>query len=189
MTDLRAEARGIKEAIRRLGRLEPDVRKSFYSALNRTSQRLKTESGRKARETYIVKSKAVTDQVVLKRGSLSNLNSELRWKGGNIPIVKFRTNPKALGGKKPRVLKAAVKRAGGNKAIDKAFIARMSSGHIGIFRRTARPRLPVEEIYGPAVPVMLNNPGVTEHLENVAVEEMDKRMEHELNRRLGGGST
>ncbi|OME03374.1 hypothetical protein BSK54_07945 [Paenibacillus odorifer] len=189
MIDVQAEARGIREALRRVGSLDTDVRKSFYSALNRTSQRLKTESGRKAKETYIVKSKAVTDQVVLKRGSVSNLSSELRWKGGNIPLMQFKTNPKALSSKRPRALKAAVKRAGGNKKVDGAFLARMRNGHIGVFRRSARRRLPVEELYGPAVPVMLNNLEVTEHLENVAIEEMDKRLEHELNRRLGGGTS
>lgn len=189
MIDVRAEARGMRDAIRRLGALDGDVRKSVYSALNRVSQRLKTESGRKARETYIVKSKDVTQQVVLRRGSVSNLSSELRWKGGSIPIIKFRTNPKSVGGKRPRALKAAIKRAGGNKKVDGAFLARMSSGHVGVFRRSARRRLPVEELYGPAVPVMLNNPEITEHLERVAIEEMDKRLEHELNRRLGGGSS
>lgn len=188
MIDVRGEARGVREALRRIGSLDTDVRKSFYSALNRTSQRLKTESGRKAKETYIVKSKAVTEQVVLRRGSLSNLSSELRWKGGNIPLMQFRTNPKSPSAKRPRVLKAAVKRAGGNKKVGGAFVTRMSSGHVGVFRRSARRRLPVEELYGPAVPVMLNNPEVTEHLERVAVEEMDKRIEHELNRRLGGGT-
>lgn len=188
MIDVRGEARGVREALRRIGSLDTDVRKSFYSALNRTSQRLKTESGRKAKETYIVKSKAVTEQVVLRRGSLSNLSSELRWKGGNIPLMQFRTNPKSPSAKRPRALKAAVKRAGGNKKVGGAFLARMSSGHVGVFRRSARRRLPVEELYGPAVPVMLNNPEVTEHLERVAVEEMDKRIEHELNRRLGGGT-
>ncbi|MEC0171163.1 phage tail protein [Paenibacillus graminis] len=189
MIDVSAEARGIRDALRRIGSLEPDVRKSFYSALNRTSQRLKTESGRKVKETYIVKTKAVTDQVVLRRGSMSNMTSELRWKGGNIPLLQFRTNPKSPSSKRPRVLKAAVKRAGGNKNVDGAFLARMSSGHVGVFRRSARSRLPVEELYGPAVPVMLNNPEVTDYLERVAIEEMDKRLEHELNRRLGGGTS
>lgn len=188
MIDIRTEFRGARDALRRIGRLDDDVRKSFYSALNRTSQRLKTESGRKARETYIVKSKAVTDQVVLRRGSMSSMSSELRWKGGNIPLMKFRTNPKSANGKRPRVLRAAVKRAGGNKPIKGAFVSQMGSGHEGVFRRTTKKRLPVEELYGPAVPVMLNNPEVVNHLERVAQEEMDKRLEHELNRRLGGGS-
>ncbi|OBZ08925.1 hypothetical protein A8L34_22495 [Bacillus sp. FJAT-27264] len=189
MIDVRGEARGVRDALRRIGSLDGDVRKAFYSALNRTSQRIKTEAGRKARETYIAKSKAITDQVVLRRGSISNLSSELRWKGGNIPLMQFRTNPKSLSSKKPRVLKAAVKRAGGNKAVDGAFLARMRSGHIAIFRRSSRKRLPIDALYGPAVPVMLNNPEITEHLENVAITEMDKRLEHELNRRLGGGTS
>ena len=186
--NVRGEARGIRDALRRVGALDGDVRKSFYSALSRTSQRLKTESGRKAREMYVVKSKAVTDQVVLRRGSASSLSNELRWKGRNIPLMQFRTNPKSPNAR-TRVLKAAVKRAGGNKKVDGAFLARMQSGHIGVFRRSSRKRLPIEELYGPAVPVMLNNPAVVEHLERVAAEEMEKRFEHELSRRLGGGTS
>ncbi|RAV18827.1 phage tail protein [Paenibacillus contaminans] len=182
-------ATGIRDAMRRVGKLDKDVRQSFYSALSRTTQRLKTESGRKARETYIVKTKTVTDQVVLRRGSASSLSSELRWKGRNLPLLQFRTTPRNIPAKQPRVLKAAVKRAGGNKPIDGAFLARMSTGHIGVFRRSARRRLPIGELYGPAVPIMLNNPGVVEHLERVANETMDQRLEHELNRRLGGGTS
>lgn len=188
MIDVRSVS-GIRSALREVGRMDKDVRKAVYSALSRVTTRVRTESGRKVRETYVVKSKAVTGQVMLRRGNASNLSNELRWKGGNIPLILFRTNPKVPGGRRPRVLRAAVKRDGGNKPIDGAFLTRMSSGHVGVFRRSGRKRLPVEELYGPAVPVMLNNEEVVEHLENVAITEFDKRLEHELNRRLGGGGS
>ncbi|MFC3802809.1 phage tail protein [Cohnella sp. GCM10012308] len=186
---VQGEVRGVRDALRRIGGLDKDVRKAFLSALNRTQQRMRTESGRKARETYIVKAKSVTEQVMLRRGSASSLSSELRWKGGNLPLMQFRTSPRGVTAKRPRVLKAAVKRAGGNKPIDGAFLARMGSGHVGVYRRSARRRLPIQELYGPAVPVMLNNPEIVEHLENVAGETMEQRLEHELNRRLGGGTS
>ncbi|MFP4976382.1 phage tail protein [Paenibacillus sp. CN-4] len=190
MIDLRGETRGVRDALRRVGALDSDVRKAVYSALNRVSQRVKTESGRKVRETYVTKAKTVTEQVVMRRGSVSSLSSELRWKGGNIPLLQFRTNPKApTPGRPARPVRAAVKRAGGNKKVDGAFLARMGSGHVGVFRRSGRRRLPVEELYGPAVPVMLNNEEIVEHLERFAADEMDKRLEHELNRRLGGGTS
>ncbi|QWU15681.1 Prophage minor tail protein Z (GPZ) [Paenibacillus sophorae] len=188
MMNISGELRGAKDALRRVGRMDSDVRKAAYSALNRVSQRVKTESGRKVRETYIVKQKAVTGTAILRRGSMSNPGAELRWKGGNTPLIRFRTNPKSMDAKRPRVLRAAVKRAGGNKKVDGAFLARMGTGHVGVFRRTTRKRLPVEELYGPAVPVMLNNPEVVAHLERVAEEEFNKRLDHELNRRFGGGS-
>jgi len=58
-----------------------------------------------------------------------------------------------------------------------------------VFKRAGRHRLPIEELYGPSVPTMVNEPGVVEHLHVTAIDEMEKRFEHELNRRMGGNAT
>ena len=177
------DTRGLQEAVKTIKSTEDTVTKAYYSAVNRVAQRVKTESGRKVRQVYQVRSQDVNGKAILRRGSARNMNAELRWKGNNLPLIKFRTNPQRVPDKPPRVLKAAVKRTG-MKPVKGAFVTKVGSGgHVGVFRRVGRSRLPIQELYGPAVPVMLNEPGVVEHLETVAQEEMQKRFDHELKRR------
>jgi hypothetical protein len=51
-------------------------------------------------------------------------------------------------------------------------------------RKGDRPELPIQEIYGPAVPVLLNEPQVIKHIEEQTEERMKKRLNHEINRLL-----
>ncbi|MDT2292339.1 phage tail protein [Paenibacillus larvae] len=78
----------------------------------------------------------------------------------------------------------SVKKDGGKKAIPGAFIAQVG-GHIGAFKRVGKKRLPIQELYGPAVPVMLGNDVVKKHIETEAQKRLSERLNHELNRRLG----
>jgi hypothetical protein len=41
--------------------------------------------------------------------------------------------------------------ARGRQRLDTAFIARMRSGHTGVFRRTGDTRLPIVELFGPSI--------------------------------------
>ncbi|MNP86815.1 hypothetical protein D3C76_1872870 [compost metagenome] len=47
-----------------------------------------------------------------------------------------------------------------------------------------KPELPIEELHGPAIPRMLNESQVVEHIQNEAKERMEKRLEHEIKRIL-----
>lgn len=54
----------------------------------------------------------------------------------------------------PRQTKKGVtaKAWGKRKLYRHAFMAQMKSGHMGIYRREGRERLPIKEMYGPSVP-------------------------------------
>lgn len=184
MMEFQTNTAEIKKAIKNIKSVEPATRRAFYSALNRTTQMTRTESSRKIRTEYQVKAKDVNKDVIVRRGSVKNLNAELRWRSGNIPLIRFRSSPSKVPERPPRVLKASVKRTG-LKKIPGAFVAKMGSGHVGIFVRVGKTRLPIRELYGPAIPVMLNQPGVVDHLQEFAREKMEQRFDHEVNRQLG----
>jgi hypothetical protein len=61
----------------------------------------------------------------------------------------------------------------------------MNNGHVGVFMRSSKKRLPVNELYGPAVPIMLNSPEIVGHLQTEANKRLQKRLDHEVNRVLG----
>lgn len=67
-----------------------------------------------------------------------------------------------------------------------AFLARMKSGHLGVFNRVENGKFPIVQRYGPSVPQMLENANVQKYVEDRATEMLAKRMEHEIDRMLKG---
>ena len=77
-----------------------------------------------------------------------------------------------------------VKKAHGRKIIPGSFVARMKSGHAGVFRRKRRARLPIKQFYGPRVPDILSNKNVRERVLDEARAYMEKRWPHHANRHM-----
>lgn len=173
-----------KETVEKIRRTMP---KAYYAAVQRAGQMTKTHASRLVRQKYHVKAKEINERVTLRRGSASNPFVELRAKGRNIPVIKFRANPNKpqIGVQRVRPVRVAVKRTG-LKPVDGAFIARVGKGeHTGVFKRVGRRRLPIQEVYGPAVPVMMGQPETLNELADFACEKFQQRLDHEINRRLG----
>lgn len=165
--------------------VEKNMPKAFSAAINRVSQGMRTEAVKKVRETYQVKAGDVRKTIKITKASPARLEMLMVSRGSSLPLIKFRTTPRNVPTRQPRVLKAQVKKSGGKKPIPGAFVAKMRSGHVGVFMRSSKKRLPVNELYGPAVPVMLNEEGVQEHLQQEAQRRMADRLDHEMNRVLG----
>lgn len=157
--------------------------KAMKNATNRAMQSAKTEASRKVRETYYIKNKDVTSTIRAHRASISNLSARIVSKGNLLALSKFKVTPKTPQPKRKRAIIARVKRGEGGP-VRGAFVASMNSGHTGVFKRAGLARLPVTELYGPAVPQMMDNQDVREHIEEKAVERFNQRLDHEINRIL-----
>lgn len=189
MIEFRGEITDLKGALKLTRSAAAEIPKAYYRAMNRATQRVRTESGREVKKIYRIRAGDVKNTVSIKRGSARSMVAEVRWKGSNIPLIKFRTSPSKVPRKPPRMLKAAVKRTG-LKPIKGAFIARVGKGeHIGVFKRVGRRRLPIEELYGPAVPIMVGEENVLSSLGDIAQTEVKKRLDHEIKRILEKGGT
>lgn len=184
MIRVTSNADQVKAAINQMKNIEKRIPKAFSSALNRTGQGLKTEAVKMVTGTYDVKAKDVRPTIRLTKSQAGNLQLEMISKGKNIPLIRFRTKPKNIPKRKPKVLVASVKRSGG-KPIPGAFITRVG-GHVGVLTRVGVSRLPIRELYGPSVPVMLGNERVSNHLEKEARKRMKIRLDHEIARQLKG---
>lgn len=127
---------------------------------------------------------------------------EITFSGGKIPLYRFGVTPKepkAQGAKIPvkfgdrwilvapgAPVKARQRKDKGQTRFDNVFIAKMKSGHIGMFERDGLGRLPVTEIMGASTAQMAGNSVVLEKVEAAAVETIVKRTEHEISRILHG---
>jgi len=180
------ESKQLKQATIGLNFVERNIPKAMTSALNRVGTEVKTAASREIRKRYDVRATDIKKygKINVTRASTATMQLILKSVGPSIPLIRFRTRPSRPPIRRPKVLTASVKRSGG-KPIPGAFVALMGSGHVGVFKRVGKRRNPIQELYGPAVPVMLGEDGVAENLNEVAQKSMNKRLNHEVNRVLG----
>lgn len=179
MIEIDGELQGVKRTLDNVQKLTP---KAVRSALSRAGTGVKTEAGRKIRQTYTIKARDVSQTIKVTRSG--SLGLRLTSRGPNIPLIRFKTTPSSRPDTPPKVLKAGVKK-GRKKPIPGAFVANVG-GHTGVLKRLGQKRLPINELYGPAAPVMLGSKGTREHLEAETKRRVEDRLDHEINRMLGG---
>jgi len=168
-----------------LSRIPKGIEKAMASAINRAAQSGRTAAVKKVRERYYIKASTIREPLKIERASPSSPMAILRAAGRVISLSKFKIRPTAPTPGKPKTVVATVVKGQGG-AIQRAFVARMPAGHIGVYRRKGGPRLPIIELYGPSVPQMVGNEEVIRTLEEKAQQTLDERMEHEITRLLEG---
>lgn len=186
MITIRADENQIARAELLLKTVPNGVSRAIVAAVNRAAQGARTDAVRKVRERYYIRAGTVSDEIKITKATMENQVAVIRASGSPIPLSKFRiipSRPPTKRRKKP-VIARVVRGEGG--PIKGAFVAQMKSGHIGVFHRAGKARLPIIERYGPSVPQMLGHESVVAYVEERAQERLAERLEHEINRLLRG---
>jgi hypothetical protein len=146
MSGLRLDVRSdLRQAVFRLElKSKRLIDAATVTALNRTITSTQTEANRKIRERYSLRASAVRKQMRIGRASKARLFAELIVTGRRIPLVEFSARQNSKG--------VSVKVTRERKTVKTAFIARMKSGHVGVFARTSKKRLPIEELFSISLP-------------------------------------
>lgn len=171
-----------------LGEIKGALPKVQSNAINRSLVSARAEAVRSVRQEYAIGADAVRKTIVVRIASMANPVGCILSSGSPIALSKFDVSPKRpQGGKNQTPVTVRVKLAGGRKPIKHAFVAKVSSGHIGVFIRAGKKRYPIKQLYGPSVPQMLGSEKVSKKIEAKAMETLDKRLDHEINRVLEAG--
>ncbi|WII39191.1 phage tail protein [Paenibacillus thiaminolyticus] len=180
-----SDSREFREAAIAVKKLAQKAPKAVNAAFKRTGQRVQTVAVQEVRKEYIIRAGDVKKYGNLK---LTQRNDEIEFKssGRNIRLIKFKTTPTRPVKRRPKVLKAAVKRHGEKKPIGGAFVQNMSNGSMGVYRRKGKRKLPIEQLYSPGVPIMLNSAKIRDKLEDEMTKKLEQRLEHEMDRVLKG---
>jgi hypothetical protein len=191
----------IERAQAMLAALPGAADKALARAINRAAEAARSEAVRGAVAEYNVQASRVRDTMSIRRASPDNLNASVHSRGSALPLSRFETTPSqpGTGGPGKATLRAAVKRGGGQKPMPGAFVARFGSGHTAVVERlgtktkSSKPALgaktasgTIPEFVGPSVPSMLGSTTVSEGIEARAAEVLDARLDHEIDRMLGG---
>lgn len=161
------------------------AQRAFSNAINRGLSHTKTQAFRQVKKVYAVKQAALNETTTtrIRKASTGNLAGAVSFSSVKIPLYQFRVTPKEP--RKGQKVRAGVMKGSG-ETFDHAFLAKMRSGHIGIFERLTSKRLPIEEIMGLSASQMVQNQVIMDQLTEEAQKKVDERLEHEIERILNG---
>lgn len=186
MITIRADENQIARAELLLKTIPDGVSRAIVAALNRAAEAARTDAVRKVRERYYVRAGTIRDEIRITKATLEDQRAVISAAGSPISLSKFWISPaRPLTRRRRKPVIARVVRGEGGP-IKGAFVAQMKSGHIGVFHRAGRARLPIVERYGPSVPQMLGHPDVIAYVEERAQGRLAERMDHEIARLLRG---
>jgi hypothetical protein len=162
-------AQDLHRALRELREQSP---RAVTRALNRTIESVQTQAGREvAAETGLPVRKVRASMRVI-RATFSTLRAALQVRGVRIPLIEFHARQTRSG--------VSYRLPRGRGSAPSAFIATMASGHQGVFKRRAKARLPITELFGPSLPKAFLQDRVRQALERVAASGLAKNLQHEI---------
>lgn len=175
---------------------EGNVPIALSRAINRAVSSAKTEAVRTVRKNYTVKAGQVNKTIKITRSKPSNLEATIFSSGASIPLSDFKVSPSTVNPRRRTAVNVEVRR-GSKATLNSAFIARMPNGKVGVFERTGSFRIAakgshkgqrredIDQLFGPAVPVMMNSDSVVDAVQRRAEQQLEDRIPHEINRILG----
>lgn len=159
------------------------VIKGLDAALDKAVRMAQQDAARKLKSAT---AKYVSAQYWLTAGfvrkHITALPAGIKVSSKRLGLEKYKLSPMSPP-KHRYVLTAAVKRSGGMKALTKrAFLWRYVKGLP--FMRTAKDGwlYPVKRLVGPAIPQLVDNPGVVEHIQEEGTQTFNKRLRHYISR-------
>jgi hypothetical protein len=117
------------------------------------------------------------------------ITGEIHYAGYKIPLYRFFTSPRTpkREGGKPVPIVARQKIDGNAEPWSGGFIAKMKSGHIGVFEHVYREqRYPIREVMGASVAEMVGNTVVLDEIEHKAYVSVYNKAESLIERILRG---
>ena len=166
----------IDPVLRSLDRLGIQLaEKAITRSLNKTINSVKTDASRKIREELTLLDKDVKRDLAVRRARRGELAAAVVVTVRRTGLIKFRARQTARG------VTVQVKRKGGRKLLAHAFIAKMPSGHRGVFEREKGvKRLPINELLSGSVGQFLDNERVLSQIGEAAQEKFTKELSSQV---------
>lgn len=185
------DASALQKAEELLKGMPGAAQKAAKTAIRKTVQGAKKDATQKAKERYTIKPSYITRTMRFDFGA-GGLSASFRSKGRVNDLAYFRHLPQSVPKHRPPVgeylYSQVVKGEGGT--IAHAFLAKMKSGHIGVFQRGQHgantASLPIQKMSGPSTPQMLGSPTVSEFIQAQMEKRLAVNVEHEVNAFLMG---
>lgn len=182
------------EVAGKLERLADDIgNKALVRALNTTIDQGRTQMAREISQEFRIPIGKAKESLEIQRASAKagNLRFEAvlratnKGRGRSINLFEFVTSRQRRTRKGLSQIKFQIKRSGGRKSINGAFIA--NAGRT-MFIRTGKERLPIKALSTVDVPQMFNTRTLNAAVRKVMLSRFDANFKRELRTVLGGWS-
>jgi hypothetical protein len=178
----------IERAAELLRGLPGAINKVSRKAARAAIKGIKKEAVNQVSEHYTIQRGRIGKNM---RARLKGMGAEFIARGPVNDLSYFKHNPRSVPRRRPPagtyLYSQVVKGQGGT--IAHAFLAKMRSGHVGVFRRTAGNKsLPIAKLSGPSTPQMLENPVIRSYLEKQMADRFTQAIEAGTAEALGGKS-
>jgi len=154
--------------------------RAVMRAANYAADRTRTATSKKLKALLTADPERIDKSLARQRANLANPVAVLNITGNSIPLFRFDVSfmyPTGSGG-----VTAKIYKSGAPLPLKHAFVAKFKSGHVGVFTRKGKPRVPVEEHFGPhAARAFEKTPGVENELMTLGAD----RFTSELDRQVG----
>lgn len=163
----------VEQAFRKLGSA---AEKALVRSLNRTASGASTAAVRAVSANLRSNQRTVRRAITTRDARPDRLESQVIARGKRIPIVDLRPSPSTPTANKPKV-GVSYLASSGRRRIPGSFIARMKSGHVGVFKRVKdAKRLPIAELFGPSIALVFTRRDVQAAIKRVVSERLPREL-------------
>jgi len=156
----------------------PAMKRGIASAVNKVMRKAYTASSKKVREVYNIKARDLKSKTKFNRAHINKSTSSFSVSGGRLKLLYFQAKDNY-----PKGVTVKVKKTSGRKRLPDAFIERMPSGHVNVFRRKGKARLPLESLTTVG-PVKMYEKEGEKVVEEVINRDLDNTIQHEIDFKL-----
>ena len=174
----------------RLAFIKGGWERAVVRAMNTAASQARTRTAERARSLLTADRERIEQSLLVKKATYGARAAKLQIFDQPIPLFRFDVSfmfptveggvtAKTLHGESPLTLKHA-------------FVAKMATGHVGVFSRRGKERLPIQEHYGPSVATVFEKtPGLEAEILQLAAEkfaqEAARQAAYLIQKELGQG--
>lgn len=187
----------LEEIARLLSHIPRGAEKAISRALNRALEGARAAIVREVQEKYTVSPNTLRASMRIIKATPQKLEATIISRGSGIPVAKFKLSTVRIPRQKgiPAALRKKISSEiipGVSKEWSHAFLARMKSGHLGLWTRhktakTSRGRAVIGERFSLAVPQMIGTRALLPEILNIAKLRLEKELAHQVRFLLEGG--
>ena len=174
----------------RLAFIKGGWERAVVRAMNTASSQARTRTAQRAKAVLTADPERIEQSLLAKKATYGARAATLRIFDQPIPLFRFDVSflfPTVEGGVTAKTIQGD-----SPLTLKHAFVARMSNGHVGVFSRRGKERLPIQEHYGPSVATVFEKtPGLEAEILQLAADkfaqEAARQAEYLIQKELGQG--
>jgi hypothetical protein len=174
----------------RLAFIKGGWERAVVRAMNTAASQARTRTAERARSLLTADRERIEQSLLVKKATYGARAAKLQIFDQPIPLFRFDVSfmfPTVEGGITAKTLQGE-----SPLTLKHAFVAKMSNGHVGVFSRRGKERLPIQEHYGPSVATVFEKtPGLEAEIMQLAAEkfaqEAARQAAYLIQKELGQG--